>query len=274
MWRSSPELDGRRVETDELPAQVETVPRRPRDHASLARRSGTSGDCPYQWGLRRTIDLDDAALDLSTALSFFTDADGDTFGSGPEILACVQPSGTSAVDGDCNDGDASSKPGGIEKCDGRDNNCDGGIDGTPAAPNQCAALVGTYSGSYQHLAQEKLGNTVINTMSCSGTGSGTLVLDRTNALQGNFSCTFPSGGGLFDKSQSVALRAEVGLDGTVTGTVEHTYRSSSLDPLKRTYNVTGTLTSSALSLTGTGQVLPHPMSAVPWVVSYSFAASK
>jgi hypothetical protein len=221
------------------------------------------------------IDLADPSIDLSTAASFFVDADGDGFGSGTAQQACTQPFGTASVGGDCNDSDNSSKPGGVEKCDGRDNNCDGGIDGTPAAPNQCAALVGTYGGTYQHLAQEKLGATVINTMACNGTGSGSLVLNRNNALQGTFTCLASTGGGgLFDQSQSVALRAEVGLTGAVTGTVEHTYRSSSIDPLKRTYNVTGTLNGSTLTLSGTGSFFPHPMSAVAWQVSYSFAANK
>ncbi len=220
------------------------------------------------------IDIDDAGLDLSTAVSYFLDADGDTFGAGAAELACSQPSGFVTTNTDCNDSDNSSKPGGTEKCDGRDNNCDGGIDGTPAAPNQCSALVGTYSGTYSHLAQEKLGNSVINSMACNGTGSGSLVLNRNNALQGAFTCFFSSGGGLFDQSQSVALRAEVALNGVVTGTVEHTYRSSSIDPLKRTYNVTGTLTGSTLTLSGTGSFFPHPMSAVAWQTSFSFSANK
>jgi hypothetical protein len=220
------------------------------------------------------IDMADPGLDLSTAVSYFVDADGDTFGTGAAQIACIQPSGTATTGDDCNDADFSSKPGGLEKCDGRDNNCDGGIDGTPAAQNQCAALVGTYSGTYSHLAQEKLGATVINSMACNGTGSGSLVLNRNNALQGTFTCTKSGTSGLFDVAQNVVLRAEVGLNGAVTGTVDHTYRSSTIDPLKRTYNVTGTLNGSTLSLSGTGGVFPHPMSAVAWQVSFSFSANK
>jgi hypothetical protein len=218
------------------------------------------------------IDMADPSIDLATATSYFRDADGDLFGAGPVELACTQPSGFVPADGDCNDADATSKPGGTELCDGRDNNCDGGVDGTPAAPNQCAALVGTYGGSYQHLAEEKLGTTVINSMSCSGTGSGALVLNRTKALQGTFNCVYNGGLTLFDQTQTVTLRADVALNGAVTGTVEHTY--DTFGPLKRTYNVTGTQTATALTLNGTGSFFPHPMSAVPWQVTFSFAANK
>src|SRR6266496_2945740 len=49
-----------------------------------------------------------------------------------------------------------------------------GHTGTVAQPNRCVGLVGTYSGSYSHLTQEKLGTTVINSMSCTGTGSAAL----------------------------------------------------------------------------------------------------
>jgi hypothetical protein len=218
------------------------------------------------------IDMDDPGLDLSTATSYFADTDGDTFGAGTPQLACSQPVGFVANNTDCNDTDNKSKPGGAEICDGRDNNCDGGVDGTPAAPNQCAALVGTYSGSYTHLAQEKVGNTVVNSMSCSGTGNGSLILNRNNALQGTFTCVYTGGLTVFTRNQTVTLRADVGLDGAVTGTIEHTY--DTFGSLKRTYMVTGTQTATTLSLTGTGQFLPNPMSAVPWQVSFTFTANK
>jgi hypothetical protein len=77
---------------------------------------------------------------------------------------------------------------------------------------------------------------------------------------------------LFSQNQRVTIRADVGLDGSVKGTAEHVYNT--FDNLKRTYNVTGTQTASGLNLTGTGSWLPHPMSAVPWTVTYSFAATK
>ena len=72
--------------------------------------------------------------------------------------------------------------------------------------------------------------------------------------------------------QAAICVANVALDGTVKGTVEHTYNT--FDNLKRTYNVTGTQTATGLNLTGTGSWYPNAMSAVPWTVSYSFTATK
>lgn len=217
------------------------------------------------------IDTADSDIDLSTAMAFYRDADADTYGAGTAMMACSKPTGYVAQAGDCNDLDNLSKPGGTELCDGADNDCDGGIDGTAALPNRCAALVGTYAGTYSHQAQEKLGTTVVNSMTCNGTGSGSLVLNRRPGVQGTFSCTYSGGLGLFTSSQQVTLRADVALNGAVTGTIEHRYDSSSL---KRTYNVTGTQTGTTMTLTGTGSFYPHPMSAVPWQVTFNFAATK
>lgn len=219
------------------------------------------------------IDTADPSLDTSSAHVYYRDADNDTYGGGQTVTACSRPSGYVELQGDCDDADNSSRPGLAEVCDGRDNNCDGGVDGTAAAPNQCAGLAGAYAGSYSHLTQEKLGQTVINSMSCTGTGSATLSLSRAvgqPALQGTFACTYNGGLTLFTRNQTVTLRANVTLGGVVTGTIEHNYDGSSL---KRTYNVTGTQTGSTLSLMGTGSWLPHPMSAVPWQVSFSLGGT-
>ncbi|HEU4614666.1 MAG TPA: putative metal-binding motif-containing protein [Kofleriaceae bacterium] len=218
------------------------------------------------------VDIDDPDLDTSTAQTFYPDLDHDGYGAGTAMLACNAPSGYVLVDGDCDDADGSSHPGGTELCDGADNDCDGGIDGTAAQPNQCSALVGTYMGSYGHLTQEKLGSTVINSMSCSGTGSASLMLNRTPALQGTFTCVYSGGLTLFSSQQKVTISASVGLDGAVKGTVEHTYNT--FDNLKRTYNVTGTQTATGLVLTGTGSWYPNAMSAVPWEVSFSFDTAR
>jgi hypothetical protein len=218
------------------------------------------------------VDIDDPNIDPSSTKTFYRDQDHDNFGAGTAVVACDAPSGYVMAGGDCNDSDNASYPGGTEICDGADNDCDGGIDGTMAQPNRCTALVGTYNGSYSHLTQEKLGNTVINSMSCTGTGSASLALNRKPGIQGTFTCVYSGGLTLFSQQQRVTISANVGLDGTVKGTVEHTYNT--FDNLKRTYNVTGTQTATGLNLTGTGQWLPNPMSAVPWTVSYSFTATK
>ena len=61
-------------------------------------------------------------------LSFFTDGDGDGYGTAPSIDACSAPAGFSAVGGDCDDSNALVSPVGVEVCDLVDNNCNDVID--------------------------------------------------------------------------------------------------------------------------------------------------
>lgn len=219
------------------------------------------------------IDTADSSLDASTAHVYYRDADGDTYGGTQTMTACSRPSGYVELQGDCNDSDNGSRPGLTELCDGRDNDCDGGIDGTVAAPNQCNGLANAYAGSYSHLTQEKLGQTVINSMSCSGTGTATLSLTRAvgqPALQGTYTCTYPGSLGGFTHNQTATLKANVTPAGVVTGTIEHNYDGFSQ---KRTYNITGTQSGTTLTLTGTGTWLPNAMSAVPWQTSYTMGGT-
>lgn len=62
------------------------------------------------------------------ATRWYEDTDGDGFGTGPETKACVAPAGHTAMDGDCNDADASVHPGAPEECNGVDDDCDGVTD--------------------------------------------------------------------------------------------------------------------------------------------------
>jgi len=217
------------------------------------------------------VDMADPSLDAASKHLYYLDADHDTYGAGAGTLACSAPTNYVAQAGDCNDSAASAHPGGLEVCDGFDNNCDGGVDGTAAAPNQCAALAGTLTGTYTHHTDERIGTTIINQMNCNGTGTASLVLSRTPALQGTFTCVYPGSLGGFDHNQSVVLKADVDLAGNVKGTAEHNYDGFSQ---KRTFNVTGTLNATTLTLSGTGSWFPNSMSAVAWGVTFSFAASK
>jgi hypothetical protein len=60
---------------------------------------------------------------------WYRDADGDGYGNPNVTLQrCNQPSGYVANDDDCNDACASCYPGGVEVCDGLNNDCDGQTD--------------------------------------------------------------------------------------------------------------------------------------------------
>jgi hypothetical protein len=68
--------------------------------------------------------------------SFYTDADGDTYGTGAAKSKCDQPAGTATRAGDCDDAKAAVNPGAQEVCDSGnvDEDCDGLVnDADPSA---------------------------------------------------------------------------------------------------------------------------------------------
>ena len=69
----------------------------------------------------------DAAVDEGLLTEFYTDGDGDGFGTEP-VLACSLPPGAGAEPGDCDDARADVNPGADEACDSVDNDCDGTVD--------------------------------------------------------------------------------------------------------------------------------------------------
>jgi hypothetical protein len=71
------------------------------------------------------VDDADPGVDPATQSEFWADADGDGYGDPVVVgLACAQPEGYAANDGDCDDTDADVSPLGLEVCDGIDNDCD------------------------------------------------------------------------------------------------------------------------------------------------------
>jgi N-acetylneuraminic acid mutarotase len=80
----------------------------------------------------------------------FRDADGDGYGdSGVTLASCdgsIAP-GYVADGTDCNDHAASAHPGGVEVCDGLDNDCNGGVDDGIAPPSGTATVAAAKSGS-------------------------------------------------------------------------------------------------------------------------------
>jgi hypothetical protein len=229
-------------------------------HAEVC--DGLDNDCDGA-----TDDADDS-VDLTGVVPVFNDGDGDGFGAGAAIVRCAPPAGTVPNGLDCNDADNTVSPGAHEICDGRDNDCDLGIDGSPSNPNQCAGFVRSYSGSYGISAEERLGMTVINSMHCNGTATLAVDLSRTPALQGTLSCHYPGGLVAFDHDQDGTLRAEVAIDGSFSGVLVHNYSHD----LQRSYSITGAIVGTGLVIDGMDLLLPNPQSAVPWNVVYGVNA--
>ncbi len=74
----------------------------------------------------------DAQVDEGVSTTYYSDADGDGYGNpASPVQACFLPGGSSANNQDCDDVNPASHPGGIEVCDGSDNDCDGTTDNNP-----------------------------------------------------------------------------------------------------------------------------------------------
>ncbi len=129
-----------------------------------AASSGRVNDCGAPYGYVATgSDCDDGASAVSPAATetcndvdddcdglvddglatstWYRDADGDGVGSSSVTASdCAAPTGYVATGGDCDDGRSTTRPGAVELCNGRDDNCDGSIDeGVIGASASCPA---------------------------------------------------------------------------------------------------------------------------------------
>jgi len=125
--------------------------------------------------------VDDADPDVSDPSLWPTDSDGDGWGDDAAALsACVQPTGTVAAGGDCDDGDAAVHPGATEVCDGAvDEDCDGLVD--DADPGLDTATASTW---YADADGDGHGDASGATLACaqpSGTVTSTDDCDDTSA---------------------------------------------------------------------------------------------
>ena len=77
-----------------------------------------------------SVDNDcDGDVDEGVERTWYVDADGDGFGDlNSTVSACDAPDGAVPVGNDCDDADGTAYPGGLELCDGVDNDCDGAVD--------------------------------------------------------------------------------------------------------------------------------------------------
>ncbi|MCB9796701.1 MAG: hypothetical protein H6741_28715 [Alphaproteobacteria bacterium] len=73
----------------------------------------------------------DGDTDEGVTTTYSPDYDGDGYGDDSgryDVEACAAPSGYVEDSSDCDDDEASAYPGGSERCDGLDNDCDSGVD--------------------------------------------------------------------------------------------------------------------------------------------------
>jgi hypothetical protein len=73
-------------------------------------------------------------IDEGLTTPYYADTDGDTYGAGTTVDACIAPKGYVENADDCDDATAAAYPGGTEVCDGIDNDCAGGIDDGVTTP--------------------------------------------------------------------------------------------------------------------------------------------
>ena len=112
----------------------------------------------------------DSLVDEGVTTTFFLDFDGDGFGDpGTSQEACFLPTGYSINSIDCDDGQASAHPGGIELCDGVDNDCnstvdDGALDASTWYPDADGDSFGAAAGSTVACTQPT--GTVSNNLDC------------------------------------------------------------------------------------------------------------
>jgi len=72
----------------------------------------------------------DGGTDEGVGVTWYADADHDGYGDPDDAQdGCDEPVGYTANDQDCDDSDPAAHPGGVEVCDGADNDCDGDADG-------------------------------------------------------------------------------------------------------------------------------------------------
>lgn len=172
-------------------------------------------------------------------LAYF-DADGDGVGGWSSLWACWIPYGYVSTSGDCHDNDALAYPGAAERCNSKDDNCNGTVDeGNPGGGQACSTgLPGVCTGGTTVCSQGQVicsQNTQASAEVCDGLdndcdgaaddgiGSGGSCFTGLPGVcsQGTYQCT----GGGWQCVQSVAPQIEEcdGLDNDCNGYVDEDY---------------------------------------------------
>ena len=87
------------------------------------------------------VDDYDDGLDGGTTTSWYTDADGDTFGAGTAFQTCDPPDGTVLDATDCDDADEEVNPAASEVCNDLDDDCDSLVDDADGSLDTSTAQV-------------------------------------------------------------------------------------------------------------------------------------
>ncbi|MEZ4367784.1 MAG: MopE-related protein [Kofleriaceae bacterium] len=95
---------------------------------------GASGPAAIEQCDGRDNDCDSNVDEGANDTVWYRDLDGDGYGSAASgtVISCEAPPGFSALGGDCADSNPARTPGGLEACDGADQDCDGAVDESPA----------------------------------------------------------------------------------------------------------------------------------------------
>lgn len=206
-----------------------------------------------------------------TSKRWYEDKDRDGFGLASSFKdSCTQPSGYAADKTDCDDGKAAVKPGAVEHCDAIDSNCDGQVNGTAAEATACTAAAGSYAGTFTIYTAEKVGSTIVNQVTCTGTTAQTIDLTRGIVVQGTTTCSYAGSLGGFSKTQTGTIEGAFRLDGTFEGKLMHTFGSG----VTRTFTIGGTVEDARIDVSSKGSWYPNRMAAVPWEVTITIGASK
>lgn len=207
-----------------------------------------------------------------TTKRWYRDVDGDGYGAAATFQdACLQPSGFVDKSGDCDDAKNAVHPGATELCDAVDNNCDGMVNGTLAETAACTATAGSYAGTFTMYTAEKLGTTVVNQMTCTGTNALVVDLNAANVLKGTVACKYTGSLGGFNQNQTGTITGTVRPDGVVDLSLVYTFGSG----MTRTFAFKGTAAGSRVDVVnGKSSWLPNPMSAVPWEVTVNIGSPK
>ena len=160
----------------------------------------------------------DGTTDEGVTTTFYSDADSDGYGDlGSPQQSCFAPIGAVVNSLDCDDGSPAVHPGGVELCDGLDNDCnssidDGAVDAVTWYPDADGDGYGTSAGSVQ--ACQQPAQTAANNLDCDDTQSsispgGTEVCDGIDN-----DCALGSDNGLDGDGDGVTPCGPDGVSGT------------------------------------------------------------